>query len=133
MRVHWTDNAISQLIGIYDYIARDSSFYAQRMVDRLTRRTQQISDFPRSGRMVPEYEMPDIREVNDERIVFGATFRRVDPRYCRRVERVRSQAVNRFRREGDKPSAAQQFGGPSDDSRIGKLGVHLYERHARTT
>ena len=63
MKVHWTDSAISQLIAIYDYIARDSPFYAQRMVDRLTRRSQQLADFPRSGRMVPEYEAEDIREV----------------------------------------------------------------------
>jgi len=63
VRVHWTDSAISQLIAIYDYIARDSPFYAQRMVDRLTRRSQQLTDFPRSGRMVPEYEAEDIREV----------------------------------------------------------------------
>ena len=63
MKVHWTDNAISQLIAIYDYIARDSPFYAQRMVDRLTRRSQQLADFPRSGRIVPEYEAEDIREV----------------------------------------------------------------------
>jgi toxin ParE1/3/4 len=63
VKVHWTENAISQLIAIYDYIARDSPFYAQRMVDRLTRRSQQLTDFPRSGRMVPEYEAEDIREV----------------------------------------------------------------------
>jgi plasmid stabilization system protein ParE len=33
------------------------------MVDRLTRRSQQIGEFPLSGRMVPEYEMTQIREV----------------------------------------------------------------------
>ena len=33
------------------------------MVDRLTRRSQQIADFPLSGRKVPEYEMDQIREV----------------------------------------------------------------------
>ena len=63
MKVHWTENAISHLIAIYDYIAQDSPFYAQRMVDRLTRRSQQLVDFPRSGRMVPEYETEDIREL----------------------------------------------------------------------
>jgi toxin ParE1/3/4 len=72
VRVHWTDNAISHLIGIYDYIARDSSFYAQRMIDRLTRRSQQIGDFPASGRVVPEYEAPDVREVIEKpyRIIY---------------------------------------------------------------
>ena len=33
------------------------------MVDRLTRRSQQIADFPLSGRRVPEYEMDQIREI----------------------------------------------------------------------
>ena len=33
------------------------------MVDRLTRRSQQIADFPLSGRKVPEYEVDQIREV----------------------------------------------------------------------
>jgi plasmid stabilization system protein ParE len=33
------------------------------MVDRLTRRSQQIAKFPFSGRRVPEYDADQIREV----------------------------------------------------------------------
>jgi len=33
------------------------------MVDRLTRRSQQIANFPFSGRRVPEYDIDQIREV----------------------------------------------------------------------
>jgi len=33
------------------------------MVDRLTRKSIQIGGFPLSGKMVPEYEMEQIREV----------------------------------------------------------------------
>jgi plasmid stabilization system protein ParE len=33
------------------------------MVDRLTRRSQQIAEFPFSGRRVPEYDIDQIREV----------------------------------------------------------------------
>lgn len=33
------------------------------MVDRLTRRSQQIAGFPLSGRRVPEYDLDQIREV----------------------------------------------------------------------
>ncbi len=33
------------------------------MVDRLTRRSIQIAEYPLSGRAVPEYELPQIREV----------------------------------------------------------------------
>jgi toxin ParE1/3/4 len=63
MKVHWTDTAEAHLDAIYAYIAQDSPQYALRMVDRLTRRSQQIADFPFSGRKVPEYEADQIREV----------------------------------------------------------------------
>jgi toxin ParE1/3/4 len=33
------------------------------MVDRLTRRSQQIAEQPLSGRRVPEYDLEQIREV----------------------------------------------------------------------
>ena len=33
------------------------------MIERLTNRSEQIASFPLSGRMVPEYEAPDVREV----------------------------------------------------------------------
>lgn len=72
MRVHWTDNAIAHLLDIYEYIARDSSIYAKRMIDRITRRSEQIADFPMSGRKVREYEADDIREIieNPYRIIY---------------------------------------------------------------
>ncbi len=63
MNVHWTDTAQGHLDAIYHYIAQNSTEYAKRMVDRLTRRSQQIADFPESGRIVPEYQMEQIREV----------------------------------------------------------------------
>jgi toxin ParE1/3/4 len=63
VRVHWTHTAIAHLLAIYEHIARDAPLYAQRTVDRLTRRSEQIAAFPPSGRMVPEYGAPDIREV----------------------------------------------------------------------
>ncbi len=63
MKVHWTDTAQRHLDAIYHFIAQDSPAYAKRMVDRLTRRSQQIGEFPFSGRSVPEYEMQQIREV----------------------------------------------------------------------
>ena len=63
MRVHWTDTAQAHLDAIHAYIAQDSAEYANRTIDRLTRRSQQIADFPLSGRRVPEYDMDQIREV----------------------------------------------------------------------
>jgi toxin ParE1/3/4 len=63
MKVHWTDTAIDHLSAIYDYIALDAEEYARRMVDRLTKRSEQIGNFPYSGRMVEEFENKLIREV----------------------------------------------------------------------
>ena len=63
MRVQWTDTACAHLDAIHAYIAQDSSEYATRMIDLLTRRSQQIADFPLSGRRVPEYDMDQVREV----------------------------------------------------------------------
>jgi len=63
MKVYWTQTAQGHLESIHAFIAQDSPEYAKRMVDRLTRRSQQIADFPLSGRRVPEYEMEQIREV----------------------------------------------------------------------
>ncbi len=63
MKVHWTDTAQEHLDAIHAYIAQDSPEYAKRVIDRLTRRSQQIVGFPLSGRRVPEYDMDQIREV----------------------------------------------------------------------
>ena len=63
MTTHWTRTAVEHLVAIYEHIAQDAPLYAQRVVDRLTQRSEQITIFPESGRMVPEFEAPDIREV----------------------------------------------------------------------
>jgi len=63
MRVVWTDEAQAHLDGIYQYIARDAPVYAQRVVDQLTRRSEQLIHHPQSGRMVPEYEDRQLREL----------------------------------------------------------------------
>lgn len=63
MKVHWTNTALEHLNAIHAYIAKNSERYAARVVDRLTRRSQQIAEFPLSGRVVPEFEHGQIREV----------------------------------------------------------------------
>ena len=67
MRVLWTASALAQLQAIHDYLAQTSPDYAVRIIDRLTMRSIQIAKFPNSGRMVPEYERKEIREVIEGR------------------------------------------------------------------
>ena len=63
MKVLWTESALGQLQAVFDYLAQTSPQYALRIVDRLTARSIQIGTFPFSGRMVPEYELNEVREV----------------------------------------------------------------------
>ncbi len=80
MRVRWTDNSLRHLLDIYEYISRNSPFYAQRMVDRLTKRSEQIANFPMSGRNVPEYSANDIREIIEKpyRIIYRINSDQID-------------------------------------------------------
>jgi toxin ParE1/3/4 len=80
VRVHWTHTAIAHLLAIYEHIAQDAPLYARHMIDRLTKRSEQIATFPRSGRMVPEYEAPDIREVIERpyRIIYRIKTDQID-------------------------------------------------------
>ena len=63
MRVLWTDAALGQLEAIRDYHERTSPEYGRRIVERLVKRSEQIVAFPHAGRMVPEYEIEEVRQV----------------------------------------------------------------------
>ncbi|RKZ80973.1 MAG: type II toxin-antitoxin system RelE/ParE family toxin [Candidatus Parabeggiatoa sp. nov. 1] len=80
MKVHWTNTAAGHLLSIFEYIAPNSPFYAQKMIDKLTKRSEQIAMFPMSGRMVPEYGNQDIREVIElpYRIIYRIKSEQID-------------------------------------------------------
>lgn len=46
-----------------EYIAKDSEHYAGLTVARIFSAVEQLSQFPRSGRIVPERDESDIRKV----------------------------------------------------------------------
>ena len=63
MKVFWTDKATSHLLSIYECIQQDSPIYAEKLLDKLISRSEQIASFPYSGRKVPEYDAEHIREI----------------------------------------------------------------------
>lgn len=63
MKVRWTKKAQQHLADIHNFIAKDSEDYANKTVTRILKRSKQIAKYPNSGRMVPEFDSPDIREV----------------------------------------------------------------------
>ena len=80
MNVYWTQSAIGNLANIYEYIALHSAIYAKRMVDKITRRSEQIAGHPFSGRKVPQYDAEDIREIIEApyRIIYRIKADRID-------------------------------------------------------
>ena len=48
---------------IQEYIARDSIYYAKKFTEDAFNSTERLTIFPMSGRVVPEYGNPRIREI----------------------------------------------------------------------
>lgn len=59
----WSPEAQRDLESIRAYIAEDSARYADLVVRRIVATVERLAVFPESGRMVPERNEPDIREV----------------------------------------------------------------------
>ena len=61
-RVAWSPRAIEDLEAIAQYIAADSVAYAAAVVKTILRTARSLSQFPHSGRVVPEIADESIRE-----------------------------------------------------------------------
>ena len=62
-QIKWSLTASYDLQEIEDYIARDSPLYAVRVTNRIVEAVERLEEFPRSGRIVPEYGNASLREV----------------------------------------------------------------------
>jgi plasmid stabilization system protein ParE len=63
LALRWTDQAVAQLAVIAEYISIASPVYAEQVVERLAGRLEQACTFPASGRIVPEVQRDEIREL----------------------------------------------------------------------
>lgn len=61
--VLWTKQAQADLAAIRAFISQDSPHYASVVVSRLISSTDRLVPFPESGRAVPEFDDPLVREV----------------------------------------------------------------------
>ncbi|ABQ27360.1 type II toxin-antitoxin system RelE/ParE family toxin [Geotalea uraniireducens] len=60
--VRWSPQALADVEAIAEYIERDSPFYAKAVVTKIIGVTRQLSEFPLSGRVVPEMKDDAFRE-----------------------------------------------------------------------
>jgi toxin ParE1/3/4 len=62
-RIIWSPRLLADLEAIREHIARDSEAYAGLVVARLVSAPSRLLEFPESGRMVPEFGRPNLREL----------------------------------------------------------------------
>jgi plasmid stabilization system protein ParE len=63
MKIVWSPLALERLQEIADYIARDNPRAAMKWVDSVFDKTEQLMANPKLGRMVPELDNPERREL----------------------------------------------------------------------
>jgi addiction module RelE/StbE family toxin len=70
--VRWTEQAVSDLQAIREFITRDSPRYGRLVAERLFNATERLETFPLSGRIVPDLGRDDVREiiVGEYRLVY---------------------------------------------------------------
>ena len=61
--VRWTPQAAEDLKAIAGFISNDSPHYASLFVLDVLNAVERLDEFPKIGRMVPEVNDPEIREV----------------------------------------------------------------------
>jgi addiction module RelE/StbE family toxin len=61
--ITWSPQSLRDLEAIRAYIAQDSPRYAELVVQRIVTVVERLEAFPESGRVVPELNNPEIREV----------------------------------------------------------------------
>ena len=59
----WSPRSLADLEELHSYIAADSSAWADLTVRRLIASVERLRQYPDSGRIVPERQAPDLREV----------------------------------------------------------------------
>ncbi len=70
--VTWSIPARGDLKQAYDYIARDSRYYAEKVATDIVEKSELLDGFPEIGRVVPEIGNPNIRElfVHSYRLIY---------------------------------------------------------------
>ena len=61
--VKWSVPARNDLKQIHDYIAKDSKYYARKVIQDIVAKTEALTELPEIGRVVPEISDQNIREL----------------------------------------------------------------------
>jgi len=79
VKIFWSPLALERLENIFEYISKDDSIAAQKMIERIFKKVESLSKFPERGRKVPEANREEIREVFESsyRIIYRIDKKRI--------------------------------------------------------
>lgn len=63
VKVNWTRQAIEDIYEIREYYRTRSEKYAEKLTDKIFEKADNLDQYPQMGRMVPELERSEIREL----------------------------------------------------------------------
>jgi plasmid stabilization system protein ParE len=63
MNIYWTRSARDDLQSVWNIAARSSTLYANKFVNELITSAHNIGNSPKTGKVVPEINDPDTREI----------------------------------------------------------------------
>lgn len=71
-KIIWSVNSLKNLEEISNYISLNSPLYAPFFIQKIIKSVERLKEFPRSGRIVPEFSDENIREIifHNYRIVY---------------------------------------------------------------
>ena len=75
-KIIWSPKAATNLEEICDFIGEDSEYYARIFAQRIISEIEKIPDFPKAGRIVPEYQQDQLREKIFQSFRIGSAFLR---------------------------------------------------------
>jgi toxin ParE1/3/4 len=80
VKIVWSPLAIERVSDIGAWIAADRPDAAEAVVDGIFEAVERLTRFPRSGREVPEFNRPEIREVihRSYRVIYRVGRNRID-------------------------------------------------------
>jgi toxin ParE1/3/4 len=64
MKIIWSPLAIDRVSEIAEYIAQDNPAAAEKWIDTIFAKVEQLKSFPESGRILPEVNSRTIRALN---------------------------------------------------------------------
>ncbi|MEQ1635720.1 MAG: type II toxin-antitoxin system RelE/ParE family toxin [Methylococcales bacterium] len=72
MKLRWSERSVNDLIAIQNYIAQNNPQMAKEWIAKLRQRARSAAETALVGRIVPEFNQKDLREVflGNYRIVY---------------------------------------------------------------